>query len=52
MEDEARRFWRSVYGLGCFGAAIVSYDANHSIFWLFAYGFCSWLYLIYAGLFL
>ena len=54
MSDGVRpyRAWTSFYGLGFWAASIVSYDLNHSVFWLFAHGFCSWLYLIYAGLFL
>jgi hypothetical protein len=34
-------------GLGTLIALILSWSANHSIFWLIVHGFLGWLYVIY-----
>jgi len=34
-------------GLGTLIAVILSWGANHSIFWLIVHGFLGWLYVLY-----
>lgn len=36
-------------GLGSAIAVVLSFDHNHSIFWMIFHGICSWVYVIYAA---
>lgn len=38
-------------GFGVSLAIAISYTANKSIMWAILHGFCSWFFVIYAGIF-
>jgi len=38
-------------GLGCVIAAVVSWSANHDVWWAIVHGVCGWLYLVYWAIF-
>jgi hypothetical protein len=38
-------------GIGTVVAAVLSWSANHSIFWIIVHAFLGWIYVIYYALF-
>jgi len=45
--DGGNNMFRIIFLIGCIGAAVLSWIANHSVVWAILHFFCNWVYVIY-----